>query len=77
MWLREENENWRAFATEEGCVQGCVMGPLVFGFVTIALYEKVQKELKNKENSLFKAWYFSVRFVAPTLVGLVFLYFFI
>jgi hypothetical protein len=56
VWLREENENWRAFATEEGCVQGCVMGPLVFGFATIALYEKVQNELKNKENSLFKAY---------------------
>ena len=56
VWLREENENWRAFATEEGCVQGCVMGPLVFGFATIALYEKVQKELRNKENSLFKAY---------------------
>ena len=59
-----------------------IMLPL--GGIFIAIFvgwvmkkEHVLNELGFQENSLFKAWYFSVRFVAPTLVGLVFLYFFI
>ena len=59
-----------------------IMLPL--GGIFIAIFvgwvmkkEHVLNELGFQENFIFKAWYFSVRFVAPTLVGLVFLYFFI
>ena len=59
-----------------------IMLPL--GGIFIAIFvgwimkkEHVLDELGFKENFIFKAWYFSVRFVAPTLVGLVFLYFFL
>jgi NSS family neurotransmitter:Na+ symporter len=59
-----------------------IMLPL--GGIFIAIFvgwimkkEHVLEELGFQENFIFKAWYFSVRFVAPTLVGLVFLYFFL
>ena len=59
-----------------------IMLPL--GGIFIAIFvgwimkkEDVLDELGFQENLIFKAWYFSVRFVAPTLVGLVFLYFFL
>ena len=59
-----------------------IMLPL--GGIFIAIFvgwimkkEHVLDELGFRENFIFKAWYFSVRFVAPTLVGLVFLYFFL
>jgi len=59
-----------------------IMLPL--GGIFIAIFvgwimkkEDVLDELSFQENFIFKAWYFSVRFVAPTLVGLVFLYFFL
>ena len=59
-----------------------IMLPL--GGIFIAIFvgwimkkEHVLDELGFQENFIFKAWYFSVRFVAPTLVGLVFLYFFL
>ena len=59
-----------------------IMLPL--GGIFIAIFvgwimkkEDVLDELGFQENFIFKAWYFSVRFVAPTLVGLVFLYFFL
>ena len=59
-----------------------IMLPL--GGIFIAIFvgwimkkEHVLDELGFQENFIFKAWYFSVRFVAPALVGLVFLYFFL
>ena len=59
-----------------------IMLPL--GGIFIAIFvgwimkkEHVLDELGFQENFIFKAWYFSIRFVAPTLVGLVFLYFFL
>ena len=59
-----------------------IMLPL--GGIFIAIFvgwvmkkEHVLEELGFQENFIFKAWYFSIRFVAPTLVGLVFLYFFL
>ena len=59
-----------------------IMLPL--GGIFIAIFvgwimkkEHVLDELGFQENFIFKVWYFSVRFVAPTLVGLVFLYFFL
>ena len=59
-----------------------IMLPL--GGIFIAIFvgwvmkkEHVLDELGFQENFIFKAWYFSVMFVAPTLVGLVFLYFFL
>ena len=59
-----------------------IMLPL--GGIFIAIFvgwimkkEHVLDELGFQENFIFKAWYFSVRFVAPTLVGLGFLYFFL
>ena len=59
-----------------------IMLPL--GGIFIAIFvgwvmkkEHVLDELGLHEGFIFKAWYFSVRFVAPTLVGLVFLYFFL
>jgi len=59
-----------------------IMLPL--GGIFIAIFvgwvmkkEHVLDELGFQENFIFKAWYFSVRFVAHTLVGLVFLYFFL
>ena len=39
-----------------GCVQGCCMGPLVFGFATLPMYEKLTLKLENKENSIFGAY---------------------
>ena len=39
-----------------GCVQGCCMGPVVFGFATLPLYEKLAQYLENKENSFFGAY---------------------
>jgi len=57
---------------------------LPLGGIFIAIFvgwimkkEHVLDELGFQENFIFKAWYLSVRFVAPTLVGLVFLYFFL
>ena len=59
-----------------------IMLPL--GGIFIAIFvgwvmkkDDVLEGLGFKEDSLFKAWYFSVRYIAPTLVGLVFLNFFI
>ena len=37
-------------------MQGCVMGPFVFGFATISLYESVLETLRGKENALFGAF---------------------
>ena len=59
-----------------------IMLPL--GGIFIAIFvgwimkkEHVLEGLGFKEDFIFKAWYFSVRYIAPTLVGLVFLNFFI
>ena len=59
-----------------------IMLPL--GGIFIAIFvgwimkkESVLDGLGFKEDFIFKAWYFSVRYIAPTLVGLVFLNFFI
>ena len=57
---------------------------LPLGGIFIAIFvgwimkkEHVLEGLGFKEDFIFKAWYFSVRYIAPTLVGLVFLNFFI
>lgn len=59
-----------------------IMLPL--GGIFIAIFvgwimkkEHVLEGLGFKEDIIFKAWYFSVRYIAPVLVGLVFLNFFI
>ena len=59
-----------------------IMLPL--GGIFIAIFvgwimkkEHILEGLGFKEGFLFKAWYLSVRYIAPTLVGLVFLNFFI
>ena len=59
-----------------------IMLPL--GGIFIAIFvgwimkkEHVLEGLGFKEDFIFKAWYFSVRYIAPILVGLVFLNFFI
>ena len=59
-----------------------IMLPL--GGIFIAIFvgwimkkEHVLEGLGFKEDFIFKAWYFSIRYIAPTLVGLVFLNFFI
>ena len=59
-----------------------IMLPLGGIFIAIFVGWKMKKEhvldgLGFKEDFIFKAWYFSVRYIAPTLVGLVFLNFFI
>ena len=56
IWLRDEDDEWQASPASEGCVQGCAMGPFVFGFATICLYESVLSTLEGKENSLFGAF---------------------
>ena len=59
-----------------------IMLPLGGIFIAIFVGWVMKKEhilegLGFKEGFLFKAWYLSVRYIAPTLVGLVFLNFFI
>ena len=59
-----------------------IMLPLGGIFIAIFVGWIMKKEhvldgLGFKEEFIFKAWYFSVRYIAPTLVGLVFLNFFI
>ena len=59
-----------------------IMLPLGGIFIAIFVGWIMKKEhvldgIGFKEDLIFKAWYFSVRYIAPTLVGLVFLNFFI
>ncbi len=59
-----------------------IMLPLGGIFIAIFVGWIMKKEhvldgLGFKEDFIFKAWYFSVRYIAPSLVGLVFLNFFI
>ena len=59
-----------------------IMLPLGGIFIAIFVGWKMKKDnvldgLGFKDGFIFKFWYFSVRYVAPTLVGLVFLNFFI
>ena len=59
-----------------------IMLPLGGIFIAVFVGWIMRKEhvldgLGLKEDLIFKAWYFSVRYIAPTLVGLVFLNFFI
>ena len=59
-----------------------IMLPLGGIFIAIFVGWIMKKEhvldgLGFKEDFIFKAWYFSIRYIAPTLVGLVFLNFFI
>ena len=56
IWLRDANDDWQSSLASEGCVQGCVMGPFVFGFATLSLYESVMSTLEGKENAFFGAY---------------------
>ncbi len=56
IWLRDVNDDWLSSLASEGCVQGCVLGPLVFGFATLSLYESVMRTLEGKENAFFGAF---------------------
>jgi ribonuclease HI len=56
IWLRDGNDDWQSSLASEGCVQGCVMGPFVFGFATISLYESVMSTLEGKEHAFFGAF---------------------
>ena len=37
VWLRAADDDWTTLLAEQGCIQGCVMGPFVFGFATLEL----------------------------------------
>ena len=54
--LDDQNQFTNPLLAMNGCVQGCCMGPLVFGFATLPLYEKLAQDLENKENSFFGAY---------------------
>ena len=56
IWLRNDSDDWEAAIAEEGCVQGCAMGPYVFGFATLPSYLKAADSLKDKANSFFRAY---------------------
>ena len=56
IWLRNNEDDWEAVLAEEGCVQGCALGPYVFGFATLPTYERVANFLKGKPNCFFKAY---------------------
>lgn len=56
VWLRNEDDDWTSMLAEMGCVQGCVMGPCVFGFSTLEAYRNVQATLTDCPNSFFGAF---------------------
>jgi hypothetical protein len=56
VWLKDEVKDWERLLIEMGCVQGCVLGPYVFGFASLELYKGIQATLKGKENAFFSAF---------------------
>ena len=56
IWLRNNEDEWESVIAEEGCVQGCAMGPFVFGFATLSVYERIANLLSTKSNSFFGAY---------------------
>ena len=56
VWLKDDITDWKAILIEMGCVQGCVLGPYIFGFASLELYKSIQNILKDKDNSFFAAF---------------------
>ena len=56
VWLRAEDDDWTTLLAEQGCIQGCVMGPCVFGFATLEAYRAVAAALADCPNSFFGAY---------------------
>ena len=56
IWLRNNEDEWEAAIAEEGCVQGCALGPFIFGFATLPSYKRTSAILKDKPNSFFRAY---------------------
>ena len=56
VWLRADDDDWTTLLAEQGCIQGCVMGPFVFGFATLELYRTVTATLADSPNSFFGAY---------------------
>lgn len=56
VWLRAEDDDWTTMLAEQGCIQGCVMGPCVFGFATLEAYRAVTATLADCPNSFFGAY---------------------
>ena len=56
VWMRAEEDEWSSLLAEQGCVQGCVMGPLVFGFATLEAYRAVVATLTDCPNGWFGAY---------------------
>lgn len=56
VWLRSEHDDWTTLLAEEGCIQGCVFGPFIFGFTTLDAYRRVNAVLRNCPNSFFGAY---------------------
>ena len=56
VWLRNENDEWTTLHAEQGCVQGCVSGPLVFGFGSLGAYRATSASLAGCEDAFFGAY---------------------
>ena len=57
IFMRDNENNFNdPMIAMNGCVQGCCMGPLVFGFATLPLYQELAQKLENKENAYFGAY---------------------
>ena len=56
IWLKDETSDWKALMIETGCVQGCVLGPYVFGFATLEAYRSAKQTLNNKPDAIFGAF---------------------
>ena len=56
VWLRNEDDDWTSILAQMGCVQGCVMGPCVFGFSTLDAYVAVKDSLRDCANGFFGAF---------------------
>jgi len=56
VWMRAEEDEWSSLLAEQGCVQGCVMGPLIFGFATVEAYRAVAMTLRDCPNGWFGAY---------------------
>ena len=56
VWLRADHDEWTTLLAEEGCIQGCVFGPFVFGFASKEAYDLVLEVLKDIPDSFFGAY---------------------
>lgn len=56
VWLRADRDDWTTLLAQEGCIQGCVLGPLVFGFSTKEAYDRVCAILRGCLDCFFVAF---------------------